>query len=82
MPSVQGTPSNGHATYAIATKGGMPILTTPDTFACNNCSKECHKTCTLCQNARYCGKECQTAHWPTHKLTCSGYTKKGKKSVA
>jgi len=28
------------------------------------------KRCSQCQVALYCGKECQKAHWPTHKLSC------------
>ncbi|KAF8639288.1 hypothetical protein AX17_001599 [Amanita inopinata Kibby_2008] len=28
------------------------------------------KNCAKCQVARYCSKECQKQHWPTHKKTC------------
>ena len=26
--------------------------------------------CTQCRNANYCSRECQVAHWPTHKQFC------------
>jgi hypothetical protein len=25
--------------------------------------------CSVCKHARYCSKACQTAHWPSHKVT-------------
>ncbi|EUC55442.1 MYND finger protein [Rhizoctonia solani AG-3 Rhs1AP] len=29
------------------------------------------KRCSKCKKATYCSKECQIAHWKTHKLSCS-----------
>ena len=26
--------------------------------------------CTQCRRANYCSRECQVAHWPTHKQLC------------
>jgi hypothetical protein len=39
---------------------------------CSNttCSGAGLKKCTGCKQARYCGKQCQLAHWPTHKDEC------------
>ena len=28
------------------------------------------KVCSGCDTARYCDRECQTAHWPVHKQEC------------
>jgi hypothetical protein len=28
------------------------------------------KKCTGCKQVRYCGKQCQLAHWPAHKADC------------
>ena len=28
------------------------------------------KWCSVCQSVKYCSKECQKLHWPTHKLRC------------
>ncbi|CAI5935491.1 unnamed protein product [Closterium sp. NIES-65] len=37
------------------------------------------KSCGGCGKVAYCSRECQKAHWPSHKLTCPGRTS-GKKS--
>lgn len=28
------------------------------------------KVCTRCRTIRYCSRECQLKHWPTHKMNC------------
>ena len=45
---------------------------------CSHCGKELfntfgstHKRCGGCTRVGYCGKECQTAHWPAHKAACA-----------
>ena len=40
---------------------------------CDGCNKFAYHTllCSRCKKARYCGKQCQTAHWKkTHKSRC------------
>jgi splicing suppressor protein 51 len=51
----------------------MPT-TTP---RCQNCSKSSAqlganlKQCGKCHTTRYCSRECQVAHWPSHKPICT-----------
>jgi hypothetical protein len=39
---------------------------------CTNpgCSGAGLKKCTGCKQERYCGQQCQLAHWPAHKVDC------------
>ncbi|CAI5957253.1 unnamed protein product [Closterium sp. NIES-64] len=37
------------------------------------------RSCSGCGKVVYCSRECQKAHWFSHKLTCPGRTS-GKKS--
>jgi hypothetical protein len=41
---------------------------------CDSCKKDAYniKVCGECKTARYCSKECQTAHWKVHKPRCVG----------
>jgi ankyrin repeat protein len=34
------------------------------------CSGAGLRKCTGCKRARYCGQQCQLAHWPAHKAEC------------
>ena len=42
------------------------------------------RICSLChaKTERYCCRECQVAHWPTHRRSCAGYERKRKKGKA
>ncbi|CAI5496114.1 unnamed protein product [Closterium sp. Naga37s-1] len=39
------------------------------------------RSCGGCGKVAYCSRECQKAHWPSHKLTCSGWSS-GKEGVS
>ncbi|KAG8923201.1 hypothetical protein FRC02_011292 [Tulasnella sp. 418] len=47
-----------------------------DVLTCMRCAKEAGRDgasirrCGRCNRATYCGKECQTMDWPTHKIEC------------
>ena len=42
-----------------------------DASNCPNKGIKTTKTCSRCRIAKYCSKECQTAHWKIHKKDCS-----------
>jgi hypothetical protein len=50
-----------------------PTATTP---SCAQCSKTAEtallKQCLKCHSVWYCGKDCQKAHFKTHKKVCAG----------
>jgi hypothetical protein len=39
--------------------------------ACDACGGAGSAVCSVCRQARYCGRECQRAHWEQHKLHCA-----------
>jgi len=46
----------------------------PETVMCANCSIMFGtKTCSVCEDAKYCSKECQKMAWPLHKTVCKPY---------
>lgn len=51
------------------------ILIKNMTYNCSNCNKEdsvkALRLCSLCKSVMYCNKECQKAHWISHKSTCT-----------
>ena len=51
---------------------------THSTLSCIMCGKpDAKSACGRCKTVRYCGAQCQRAHWPTHKSEC----KSNRKSV-
>ena len=42
---------------------------------CAQCSNLGDLRCGSCQQVHYCSKECQRAHWTTHKHTCTRVSK-------
>ena len=52
--------------------GGTALGSFAAKTVCAGCGKEFISTmlCSRCKLARYCGAECQKAHWPGHKKAC------------
>lgn len=47
--------------------------------ACAQCGKsEPTKRCQQCQQAAYCGKDCQKQHWKAHKKECAQLANRAK----
>ena len=65
---------------------GTPYQTMPTT-SCSNCHKAAEqlattlKRCGSCHTAPYCSRECQVAHWPTHKPVCQGTSQPTKRQT-
>jgi hypothetical protein len=53
---------------------------------CSGCgaedAQERFKKCARCMVARYCGAECQRAHWKAHKKTCVAAAEGGAAAAA
>ena len=54
----------------------MPALTELSPYQCDSCQekREKFRLCSRCRTARYCGEECQKAHWKAHKEVCFDVT--------
>lgn len=48
----------------------MTVDTVPEPRTCIQCGKPATKRCSKCKIAKYCGTECQKAHWSQHKESC------------
>ncbi|KAL1849030.1 hypothetical protein Plec18170_007689 [Paecilomyces lecythidis] len=62
------------STERVLSIWGPPV---PKTRACSACKKaepaeqQTLKRCARCQTTLYCSRECQKAHWKTHKISCA-----------
>ena len=58
---------------SIARQLGLAInIISPDIYRCDNCQNQFQKVMYCpCRAVRYCSKECQVAHYPYHKKTCT-----------
>lgn len=58
----------------VAPKGHGVTKCINQSQSCASCKKNKErrplKCCSVCKNTLYCSKECQKAHWPTHKRDC------------
>jgi len=56
------------------------------TGQCAGCKKEKERVdlsvCSRCMIARYCSRQCQVAHWPSHEKYCDMYVKTQKQLTA
>jgi hypothetical protein len=58
--------TSGDTSASGAAESGMA----PAGASCDACGKPNAFLCTRCFAARFCGRECQRAAWPAHKLEC------------
>ena len=57
---------------SAASGGGGGASSSTSSSACGNCgAAEASSHCARCKTTEYCGRECQRAHWKTHKKTCA-----------
>ncbi|KAL9187327.1 hypothetical protein ACHAXT_001430 [Thalassiosira profunda] len=54
----------------------------PTTAVCDFCSQRKERCtvmlCAGCRRKQYCGRECQVAHWPEHKVACKEFQRAAK----
>ena len=54
-----------------ANKNSSAAEKVEDRSCCENCeADDPHQTCSACLVAKYCSKDCQKAHWKSHKPHC------------
>ncbi|ETS87169.1 hypothetical protein PFICI_00997 [Pestalotiopsis fici W106-1] len=64
-------PESSTAQSADAAASASSSSTPTPKFSCAICNSKDAKTCAGCKSTAYCGKACQKADWPCHKLLCS-----------
>ena len=81
----------GHSSGAA--EGSKPVHDTSSTLSrsskkavktCSYCEKtsDVLKKCLRCEEVQYCGKECQSNHWPQHQKECKKSTQLAKSPAA
>ena len=40
---------------------------------CIVCGQVAKSRCSKCKKQKYCSKQCQQSHWPSHKPVCNKY---------
>src|SRR3984957_19426357 len=55
--------------HAAEEQAAAPV-TNPGECSASSCERPAKLRCARCKFAYYCGKDCQTNHWNTHKRTC------------
>lgn len=73
-------PSTQPSQQEVAESGGKPARRKRSAGGkqrrvCSHCGKSGGdgvklQACARCQDVLYCGRECQTSHWPSHKPEC------------
>ncbi|KAJ3271770.1 hypothetical protein HDV01_006378 [Terramyces sp. JEL0728] len=43
---------------------------------CDQCDKQAHFMCSLCNSSKYCSTDCQKLDWPEHRKTCPEYLRR------
>lgn len=77
LPGVRGLPGpSGERMYPVSLLSRALVDSVPYIRACDQCGRlagQQHKlkNCSTCGSAAYCGRDCQKAHWPKHKLCCT-----------
>jgi hypothetical protein len=71
----QKPPQSSAGTPEVATAQAPPHakVRRPSRRVCSMCgavSEQRFQVCTRCRRAAYCGRACQAAHWPVHKIEC------------
>jgi len=53
----------------------VPTPEPPKLGTCAICKKDASSSCAACKTVSYCSRECQKAHWPSHKAACQAARK-------
>jgi hypothetical protein len=68
--STDGKTADTYLKNAGATAEQIAYLEVRECCANPDCGGSGMKCCAVCKETRYCGKECQVAHWRVHRVGC------------